>query len=382
MKPKFKLFPRFHYTFRLIDIIFSLYSSSKKKRHLNSFFESDELYFLNSARAGISILLKSIAKGNLLRVGIQPYNCETAIQAIIEAGCIPVYIDTNINFNIDLNNLEAQKKEIDVLIVTHTFGIPADIDDIKSIMKGKLIIEDCAHAFLSRHKNRLCGTIGDASVFSMNHGKFPSIGHSGFVIINNKDLKENFNKLFVKLSSPTFIDSVKEVFRNFTYSLAFKPILYGLFTYPIFKELDKKYDFINKKKFTEAKGFDVNKNVFYNNFKRYLKINEQRKKKSQYFISLFPKRFATFATEGNNYYLMPLLINKRDEVHSFLLKSGYESGKHFSMSIDIAKNYGYKIGTCPNAENTVKNILVLPNVAYLTAKDMESITNIFKIYII
>jgi dTDP-4-amino-4,6-dideoxygalactose transaminase len=365
MNPKFKLFPRFHYSFRFIDLFFSFFPFSQGQRDFRLLFNSGELFFLNSARAGLSLLLKSIAKNKILRVGIQPYTCETVFQAIVKAGCIPVFIDINNNFTIDKHDLESKKDLIDVLIVTHTFGIPADIDEIKAILNGKFIIEDCAHAFLSKYKKRFCGTLGDASVFSISHGKFPSIGHSGFVLIKNKTISDDFIPLFKKLPVSNIMKEIIEVFRNFAYAVAFKPNIYGLITFPVFKRLDRKYDFVDKNTFTEAKGMNVNKNVFYSNFKRYLKINELRIEKSHHLISLLSIKQSAFKIEGNNFYLLPLLLAQRDPMHSLLFKAGYECGKHFSNSTTIAKKYGYIMGSCPYAEYITQKILVMPNITNL-----------------
>jgi perosamine synthetase len=376
MKPKFRLVPRFHYTFRLQDLFLSIYRHSKRNHDFQDLFRSQEIYFLNSARAGLSLMLRSISKGKMLKIGIQPYNCDTAFQAIIKAGCLPVFIDINQNFTIDIHDLQAKKNAIDILILTHTFGIPSEIDRIRSIMSGKFIIEDCAHAFLSTYKNNPCGTLCDGSVFSMGYGKFPSVGHGGFVLINNPIFKEDFCRLYNTLPKPSFLAEVKEVFRNFLYSIAFKPIIYGLVTYPVFKKLDQQYDFVKKNLFIEAKGFAVNLNVFNYNFKRYIKINAIRKQQSFQLLSRINQPLNLTKIEGNNFYLTPILNNDRDNIYSILFNAGYECGKHFSKSIEIAKKYGYTIGSCPNAETIAQKIIVMPNVIYLSGKDMKRIVDV------
>jgi perosamine synthetase len=372
MKLKFKLAPRFHYTYRFLDVFLSLRHSAAREREFLEQVNAERLYFLNSARAGLSLLMKSIAKGRVLRIGIQPYNCDTAFQAIAKAGCIPVFIDMNPDLTLSSRDLKAKLPNIDILILTHTFGIPADINEIRTIMKGRIIIEDCAHAFLSTSGNKLCGTFGDASVFSMSYGKFPSIGHGGFVIVNNPEIREDFGNLYDSLPEPGFLAAVKEAFQNLVYSLASKPWLYGLITYPVFKRLDVKYDFVQKRVFKEAKGFRVNEHVFFNNLKRYARINAERIRKSVYLLSLIKPSLSSL-NPGNNFYLIPLLPGNRDELCATLFRLGYEGGKHFSRSIEVALKYGYIMGTCPVSEAIAREILVMPTVRYLSESDMKRI---------
>lgn len=337
---------------------------------------SSDLYFLNSARAGIFLLLKSVCEGETLRVGVQPFNCSTVFQAIVQAGCVPVFIDINDDYTIDLHDLEAKKDMVDLLILTHTFGIPAEMDGIRSIMEGKLILEDCAHAYLASYKDRLCGTMGDAAVFSINYGKFPSIGQGGFVFINNQEIRSGFQKLFDDLPSPFLFSEIIQPFKNFIFSLAFKPRFYGLITRPVFKKADRKYDFIKKWNFKINKGYKTNLIVFYNNINRFLEINEIRKERSLRFLSEINQNHAKNEIDGRNHYLIPLQKMNRDVLYQKLIQHGYECGKHFSRSIEWAENHGYKKGTCPVAERIADEILVMPNVAWLTTKDISLITDL------
>ena len=54
------------------------------------------------------------------------------------------------------------------LILVHYFGFPNAIDDAQDFVRrhGLLLIEDCAHSFLTRHVGQVIGTIGDAGIYS------------------------------------------------------------------------------------------------------------------------------------------------------------------------------------------------------------------------
>ncbi len=377
---KLKLIPRFYYSFRVIDVINAVISNHNNKRKYFQYFNTKNIYFFNSARAGLSVLLKSLSKEGSLKVGVQPYNCETVFQAIEKAGCTPVFIDINSKFSIDLEDLERKRNNVDVIIATHTFGIPADIDNIKSIMFDKIVIEDCAHAFFSEIKGKPCGTFGDASFFSMGYGKFPSIGHGGFVLINNGIALDNFNNEYNKLNEPSYSDEIFNLFKNLAYSIAFKSMLYRLITFPYLKKIDKKYDFLGKFIFYEKKGYRVNKNLLFSNYDLYLKINKERRSKSFILKSHIRQSQNLNNILGNNYYLFPILCEERNYLFEELLEAGYECGKHFSESISVAKKYGYIENSCPNAENIARLILTLPNHPYLREKDIMKIARIVNKY--
>jgi perosamine synthetase len=84
------------------------------------------------------------------------------------------------------------------IIVVHHAGMPAEIDEILEIAvdKGLPIVEDCAQAWYTTYKDRLVGTFGDISAFSLNHFKLITCGSGGAVMTNNEEL-EDIAKLFV-----------------------------------------------------------------------------------------------------------------------------------------------------------------------------------------
>jgi dTDP-4-amino-4,6-dideoxygalactose transaminase len=357
----------------LIDVWNSLFCSTQCREKVYNYFSNRKLFFLSSARAGLSLLIRSIANGSNLRIGVQVYNCRTVFQAIIKAGCTPVFLDIEKNFSISLDDLKKKKNQIDLLIVTHIFGIPVDFEALKKVIDGKIIIEDCAHAFMSEYSDKPCGTFGDAAVFSFGYGKFPSIGHGGCVVLNNGNVFNDFVSNYDKLCKPHFLDESKEVLKNLIYSFAFKPFIYGSITYPFFKKLDKKYDFIGKNSFIEQKGFRVNENVFFSNFDRFGCINKTRKGKAILLISLLNEKQQFYHTKGNNFYIFPVISEKRDIIIEELFKLGFECGKHFSRSIEVAEDFLYLKGALPNSERIAESIVSIPLHPTMAKVDLERI---------
>jgi perosamine synthetase len=183
------MIPRFNYSYSLRDAwaTFRCLLSSQRpdNANLNVLFPASSLNFVSSARVGISFALQSFDLKKGANIGVQPYTCSSVLSAITAAGYKPVFIDINAQLTIDINDLRRKRAQLDALIVTHTFGIPADIRQIKQIIGILPVLEDCAHAFLCRYEGTPVGNFFDAAVYSFGDGKFPSFGSGGLLVINN-----------------------------------------------------------------------------------------------------------------------------------------------------------------------------------------------------
>ena len=94
--------------------------------------------------------------------------CVFGAVAAMYNNAIPVFVDIDpITWNMDPGLLEASiSPRTKAVIVTHVCGLAAEMDRIVEISHrhGLVVIEDCAHATLTRYKGRFCGTWGDIGV--------------------------------------------------------------------------------------------------------------------------------------------------------------------------------------------------------------------------
>lgn len=140
----------------------------------------DGEYLLNHARTGIVMALKaSVPEGG--RVGVVAYNCHTVANAVVNAGCKPVFVDVTERLTIDVESVSA---DLDAIVVTNLFGIRNDIEAIRKHLPNAIIIVDNAHGYGLPAE-------GDFTVYSINQGKFPALGPGGILRVN---IKENKNK--------------------------------------------------------------------------------------------------------------------------------------------------------------------------------------------
>ena len=377
------MIPKFNYSYNFKDLIYSCtHLRNLNISNLINYFKCDNIFFTNYARSGLYILLKSLSKNKVLKVGVQAFTCHTIFDSINRAGCELVFLDINTSFSLDIENIKDKINEIDVLIVTHTFGIPSDMQNILKIAKGKIIIEDCAHALFSKVNDNQVGFLGDASLFSIGYGKYPSIGPGGIILINNRDMVSEFEDEYSKLKKPGLKEERINIVKNYIYSVAFSKYLYGFITYPLGKKLERKIDFIGKNSNTCHKGYISNINIFNKNIYKYLLFNKLRCGVGLFLENslndYFNINFRNFGT--NNFYIFPLLHKRRDDIVEELFKEGFESGKHFAKSILWAKNFGYVMGTCPQTEQIVNQVFTIPTHHYLNAKSLKKLIKIIRKY--
>lgn len=112
--------------------------------------------------------------------------------AIAYAGLTPKLVDVGEDLNIDANQIQKIiTKKTKAIMPVHLSGIPADLSSLKKICKkNKLhLIEDAAHAFGTKFKDKFIGTIGDVGIFSLHPRKsFHVLGDGGLIITNNTNL--------------------------------------------------------------------------------------------------------------------------------------------------------------------------------------------------
>ncbi len=372
-----KLYPRLNYLFTIHDIYLSILSFFKRPegQELYSFFNTSDICFVNQARTGLRIALNSLGLSAGSRVGVLAFNCHSVFQSIENAGFRPIFIDINRNFQLDLLDLQKKSGEFDVLIVTHLFGIPADIDSIKEIVPQIPIIEDCAHSFLSTYKGKTTGSLADIAVFSIGHGKFPAIGNGGLVIVNNKKYLNSIHNTVGLLKGYSFFKNLFFIFKNIAFSLLHNPYVYGFFTKPVLKRSSGKISFQAANTKNERKIPQYAKYLFLQKIASYSShVTNQQESVSYYVDSINNETLnnmkSYYSKQTSNCFMLPILVdeNPKDFINNYS-KRGVEIGTHFSESIEWARHFGYKNQECPETERIMQQIVVLPT--YINANKIK-----------
>ena len=136
----------------------------------------------------ISAILLNIKKGD--EVIIPSYGYVSLCNSIVLRGGTPIFVDINPqNLNIDPDDIERKiTKKTKAIYIIHYAGNSCNLDKIIKIKKkyNLYLVEDAAHAFLGKYKDKYLGTIGDIGVFSFHETKNITGGQAGCISINNK----------------------------------------------------------------------------------------------------------------------------------------------------------------------------------------------------
>ena len=322
-------------------------------------------YLLNHNRSGLLLALKAMRLHAGSCVGMMAYNCHTVMNAIEDVGCKVKFIDVTKGLQLDLTDLRKKKDCLSAIIVSHLFGIANDIDAIRMISPNVPVIEDCAHAFGMKQ----CGNKGDFAVYSIGPGKFPSVGDGGILKVNNPEYRSEIDKLYSELHDY----SVKKERGLFVKLLLmhwlYKPCFYSIITLPLIKQGNKKIASAKELIMPEkmAKGIAAVYNSVLPNMSQLL---ERQQANSKYLMDYFNKEHSIRVVNNmpteSNCFMFPLYCDDPLLVKTNLFHKGIESETHFRHCLVWAKEYGYKDGECPNTEDLVHHLLMVPT--YKTLK--------------
>lgn len=123
----------------------------------------------------------------------------TTVNPIIQAGCIPVFLDIDRKTcNIDYSKLEeAITDKTKAIFIAHTLGNPFNLNKIVEVAKkNKLwLIEDCCDALGSKYDGKLVGSFGDIATFSFYPAHHITMGEGGAIITNNNIINKEARSL-------------------------------------------------------------------------------------------------------------------------------------------------------------------------------------------
>jgi dTDP-4-amino-4,6-dideoxygalactose transaminase len=126
--------------------------------------------------------------------------------AVLYGGAIPVFVDVlPTTHNMDPERIEAAISErTKAIIVTHAWGLPAEMDRIMAVARRHkiLVIEDAAEAMLATYGGRYTGTWGDIGCFSFQASKQLSLGDGGMATVQDDEL---YKKVANFAHAPTFL---------------------------------------------------------------------------------------------------------------------------------------------------------------------------------
>lgn len=371
--------PRLNYAFLLRNIIYAfksifLRNNQFKINKLSDILGTNEILFFNSGHSALQFFLEQLPPRT--RVAVQPLTCPTVFESIKNANCEIVFIDINLQLVIDEKSLRENTDKFDVIILTHTFGFPVDVLSLKNLMADKIIIEDCAHAFLTKYQNTIVGKTGNVAFFSHGFAKFPSVFNGGFLMFNDNQFFEDSVRLYSKLPKPQIIETLKIVLKSVVLSISNNKLIYTVLTKKIKQKRNQnfvyKYNPDNKVKQNYSLSlslldFELSK------IEDYLSVQHKNAKKIFDTIQNKSNIVTSQYYDQMNCFMLPAFVSNPEKFIELAEKNGIEIGRHFVQSKKIIETFGYIQGQCKNYEQIVNELITIPIHYNYTNKNIEKI---------
>ncbi len=378
--------PRLNYYFPLKNKIISLKSlvSNSKNNEissLNKLLGSEKVLFFNSGHSALQFFLEKLPHNT--RVGVQPLTCPTVFEAIKNAKCEIVFIDINDQLIIDEISLRNKLNEIDVIILTHTFGNIFDVKSIKSVLKDKIIIEDCAHALMSNNETSNIGKNGDISIFSHGFAKFPSVFDGGFLLFNNATFYDQMISYYNQLPSPQKSESLFKIIKSMIVCFANYPIIYTFLTKKIKQRKIHIFNYSYNSSNTVKKGYVFSKTILNSELKNiddYLKIQKNNGRRILTSLEQNSNFRICQIPEGINFFMLPAFVKNPSHLIHFAQKNGIEIGQHFVQSRKVIDTFGYVSGDCENYERVIQQLITIPTHYNYPEKKIKKIMELINSY--
>jgi len=143
---------------------------------------------VNSGTDAIKIALRALGVGAGDEVITAANTFVATVGAIAEIGAIPVFVDVDETFCMDVDLIEkAITPKTKAIVPVHFTGYMTRMDRVCEIAKKYrlVVVEDACQSILAEWKGKKAGTWGDAAAFSLHPLKNLNVWSDGGVIVTN-----------------------------------------------------------------------------------------------------------------------------------------------------------------------------------------------------
>ena len=191
------------------------------EKNISDYCKSSAVLCLNSATAGLELMLRWFGVGEGDEVIIPAYTYAATANVIVHCGAKPVMVEVGFDFNINWKKIkEAINENTKVIMPVDFGGWPCDYEEINNLVNQKeikslfnsqneiqkklgriLIISDAAHSIGAKMNGKKTGTLTDITVFSFHAVKNLTTAEGGAVSLNLPppfDNKEVYKELCIK----------------------------------------------------------------------------------------------------------------------------------------------------------------------------------------
>ena len=309
-----------------------------------SFVNSKYAIAVNSGTAALQAALYALDIKKNDEVLVPSFTFVATANAVVSTGAKPIFVDIlKENYTIDPDDLEKKiTKKTCAIIPVHLYGNVAVIERLSEISKkyNIPIIEDSAQSLGSTYKGKHTGTFFEMGCYSMYPAKVMTAGEGGFVVTNNKNLRDKLLMI-----------------RNHGMVNGYDTRMFGL----------------------NLRLPEINAAIANVQMKKLPKFLKSRKNNAKLLSKLISELKVVLPIERKrenvNWYLYTVSTDKRNKLLKKLNEKGIGAASYYSTPVHQTPFYGSKI-RLPMTDYAASHVLSLPIHPGVTQKNLEFIAKI------
>ena len=365
--------------------------TKKLEAALSDFCGIDSVLCLNSASAGLELMLRwfGIEAGD--EVIIPAYTYAATANVVVHCGAKPVMVDCNAeDYNL---NVEAVRKAISsrtkAIIPVDIGGLPCDYDALNALVQEKdiqklfspqtenqrklnriLVLADAAHSIGAIYKGKMAGSLTDVSVFSFHAVKNLTTAEGGAICLNFPTPFDN-EKIYKELCIKSLHGQTKDALAklqigNWQYDIVeagYKCNMTDIQAAMGLVELSRYQDDMLVKR---KQIFDAYSRAFETENWAEIPVYETYNKKSSYHVYMLG--------------IKDVAEEQRNEIMQQIFQQEVSVNVHFIPlpMMSFYKKMGYKMVDYPNAYRRYSQEISLPVYYDLSEKDVETVVKAVK----
>lgn len=344
-------------------------TTAKFEQELAAYCGTKHAIALNSATAGMELILKVLGIGGEDEVITTPYTYAATSNVLVHRGIKPTFVDVKKDsFLIDEQKIaDAITPKTKAIMTVDIAGVPMDYDALRKVLKDKnrediVLISDSAHSFGADYKGQKVGGQMDFHVFSFHAIKNLTTAEGGAITYNNNCFKGK-EDLYKEMKYTSLQGQTKD---------AFSKMQAGAWQYDIVTDGFK------------CNMTDIMAAIGRVQLTRYEGMLRKRAQiHAAYNQILGSKEWAILPFEKNdeiqtNYHLYTLRLRgfseeQRNRVIAMMGEKDIATNVHFMPlpMFTLYRNLGYTIKDYPNAYAQYANEITLPLYSKLSVEDAE-----------
>ncbi|MDH2899731.1 MAG: DegT/DnrJ/EryC1/StrS family aminotransferase [archaeon] len=330
------------------------------ERSLSEYIGCKNTICLNSGTAALhtAFLALKTLRAEKSEVITTPLSFAATANAVIHAGCKPVFVDIDEDtFNINPSLIEDKINERTLALEpVDIYGLPSDLREIRRIASSKKIpvVEDAAEAIGATYAGKKIGSFSTLSCFSTYATKNLHTAEGGFVTTDDDELA----RLIRLFRNQGQVSRYNQTVLGYNFRMIEICAAIGLGQLPILDDL-----------------------------------NRRRRENAQYLMEKLMKidsiGFQSVSDpKSHAWYMFALTLDEskasitRDSLVAKLKEKGVEADVAWPTPIHLqpyfSETFGFRRGDFPIAEKVCKKVFQLPIQPFLTRKDLNRIIEVVR----